>query len=508
MTYEGCWGGRVVGPTTNALVVAPGESVLAHSRMGGFVQPADEKTRREIEKRAGLAAAAETAARSGGEKAVEACGRLLGALRDSNASMDTMLKVLSALNMNHDRGCTQGSPEMPGVCPYPRTVETFVRRGEAVVPSDEQVAFTTVVTDARDLGQLQESVVSTIGHLPDLVQSILDDPRNPNEHFFWDRHSREYFDETGAPAVGPEVWQGGSRWENIYATVPPGVTCIILIAWSDGVRAQSGDVHPLQISVANQSLLSRFTASGSRLLATIGGPAVRSNDKLDDSQKRIKNQIVADQPAHALALADECARTTVLHMINGEEVKCTYRLIIYAMDKAEEYGVLALRKNGCPRCLGWQSAVDAEAAEGRTNAATMRPHLRIDPSSLCSTAARRTPDYVARTQARLTRQGREHGQTGATEKEAVRCGIHPSVDAQLNRLSALIPHETGGVYAAVTTDYLHVCCSSRPGERADARRRIFARRWKRFLPMRRRWPHHTTARHILVVGGGHGRQRC
>ena len=457
VTYEDCWGYRVIGPSTNALVVAPGESVRAHSRItDGFMQPADTRRRREVEKRVSLSTAADTAARSGGLKSVEAVGRLLGAMRDGNMSMDAMTKVLGALNVNHDRGCTQGPIERPDVCPYPRTVDTFIRRGEAVVPSDEHVDNTTVHTDARDLGQLQESVVTTIGHLPDLVQSIIDDPRNPREHFYWGAQSREYFDETGARAVGPETWQGGSRRGEVYGTVPRGVTGILLIAWSDGVRAQSGDVHPHQISIANQSIVSRLTASGSRLLATLGGPSVRSNDKLNDSQRRSKNQIIADQPAHALALADECARTCIVHTINGEEKQCTYRLLIYAMDKAEEYGVLALRKNNCPRCLAWRSAVDAEAKEGRGSAATMRPHLRTDHASLCSTAERRTPAFVARTQARLARLNRQHGQAGATEKEAVLNGVYFDVDAQLNRLSALIPHETGGIYASVPTDMLHV----------------------------------------------------
>jgi hypothetical protein len=84
--------------------------------------------------------------------------------------------------------------------------------------------------------------------------------------------------------------------------------------------------------------------------------------------------------------------------------------------------------------------------------------MRTDAASKCSTAAPRTPSAVLQHQLRLALCSRssEKGAAAKSAKEATALGVHIDVEAQLNRLWRLIPWESGGAYACMTTDPLHV----------------------------------------------------
>jgi hypothetical protein len=413
------------------------------------------------------AAAAERSRRGGGGDAVVAAAELLGTFRERNLSQGDQSAVLASIGRLRDKGLISGPVGEPDTFPIPLDLRTLTERGEAALPSTADVLRAVYAVDVSDLRQLQREVVIAVGDLPMLIQDLLEDRRIPSEDWFIEGPFRKYYNRANEEVIGPEMWQGSRRMRAVYATAPAGAAVLCLNVWSDAVVAQSGDLYPFRITLANLANRSRSADSGSRLGAMMPVIKIRKprgskrHERLAPYQIQVKGQSLCDAPAVVLAQLDALASSPQVHHINGQDVEVFYRLCLYLSDKKEETDVLGLRKDACPRCFGYATAIDAERAEGRGRNFRDKhfAHLRVDFGSRCPTAAARTPEAVLRHQLRLTlaiRSAATRGAKKAAEKEARKLGIRLDAETQLNRLRTLIPWETGGIYSAFMTDFLHV----------------------------------------------------
>ena len=66
----------------------------------------------------------------------------------------------------------------------PKTERTLKERGETVLPSRADVEYKEYWIDTSSLRQLQQKVVVTVGDIPWLIQTMLDDKRIPNNHWY------------------------------------------------------------------------------------------------------------------------------------------------------------------------------------------------------------------------------------------------------------------------------------------------------------------------------------
>ena len=466
-TYFDCWGERVIPPASTSGALLPGTPVTALAAGAATAEaPAVRARRGEASRAGGFDAAVGRFERYGGAAAVEASADLLGTFRDRNLSQGDQQAVLKSLGRMHSKGYISGPRGEANKFPIPTDLRTLVVRGEASLPCDSEVLHRQERIDISDLRQLQQECVIAVADLPMLLQSLLDDPRIPPEDWFLGQPFREYTDEHGEKLVGPEMWQGGSRMRTVQATAPPGSVVLQLNVWSDVVAAQSGDLYPMKITIANMASRSRCADRGSRTAALL--PTIRlrkprgsnRSERLKPYQARVKAQALCDAPAAALAELDALAGSPVVHRIDGQDVGVHYRLALYNSDKKEETDVLGQRKDSCPRCFGFAHAFGDEQRQGRGLGLHGKhfAHLRVDHRSKCPTADARTPEAVLQHQVRLSFAAKwgSRAESLAAEKEARRLGVRLDVETQLNRLTRLAPWESGGAYAAFQTDFLHV----------------------------------------------------
>ena len=464
--YFDAWGEAVAPPSSSSGASQPGVAVTAKR----FNTPGDAPAQRvrdlESAREARGARAAERSSRAGGDAAVASSSVLLSAFRERNFSQGDQQAVLGAISKLHNAGFVAAGASAAGAFPVPKDVRTLVVRGEGALAGDADVDARKERVDVSDLRQLQQEVVIAIGDLPMLIQSILDDKRIPEEHWFIGQPFREYYTASGEEVIGPEMWQGGQRMRRVAATAPPGAAIIYLNVWSDAVTAQSGDLYPLKITLANIASQSRCEDKGMRLAAMLPVVKIRKprgsdrSERLMPYQQRVKSQVLCDSPAAALAELDRMASRPVVHRIGCMDVLVYYRLCLYISDKKEETDILGLKKAACPRCYGLTAARQKEHDEGRGQGLHGKhfAFMRTDAESRCSTAPRRTPGSVLGHQVRLALLAKSsvRGGRAAALKEAKALGIRLDVETQLNRLQHLIPWQSGGVYASIMTDCLHV----------------------------------------------------
>jgi hypothetical protein len=215
------------------------------------------------------AAAAERSRRGGGGAAVAAAAELLGTFRERNLSQGDQAAVLASIGRLHDKKLISGPVGDPDTFPVPRDLRTLKERGEATLPGAADVLRDTHTVDVSDLRQLQQEVVVAVGDLPMLIQDLLEDSRIPAEDWFIGEPFRKYYNTSNEEVIGPEFWQGSRRMRAVCATAPTGAAVLCLNVWSDAVAAQSGDLYPFKITLANLANRSRNSDSGSRLGAML-----------------------------------------------------------------------------------------------------------------------------------------------------------------------------------------------------------------------------------------------
>jgi hypothetical protein len=463
--YGDVWGRSIIVPPSLRGAEAPGTPVTSLVSSAEFRHPADRVVKRAERDAVRHDEGSQRSARAGGEGAIQASATLLGAFRSHNISILGQQGVLGALHTLYTQGLLSGPVEAPLTFPLPKDQRTLESRGEAALVCDGDVSHRSYRINTAALDQLQTEVTVGAGDLPMLIQSIFDDKRIKPSSWFLGQRVRSYWTAAGDAVVGPEIHQGGERWKVVASTVPPGGNALMLNVWSDGVAAQSGNLLPAQITIGNLCLDERIKDAGMRLGAMLGTVKIRAPlgnraERLRPDQKKTKAQIYADCAAIWLAELDAAvAAGPIEFLIDGERVALHVRLCLYVADLKEKWDVLALRKNSCPRCYGWAhaSAKEASAGRGGWNVKNFA-HMRTDPESKCATAKRRTAASVLQDQHTLCLRSRSEvaADRHAAKKEASARGVRYDVDVQLNRLTSLAPHATGGVYQAFQPDLLHV----------------------------------------------------
>ena len=474
------WGEKLTLPqldlaanTTHA--ASPPLSSIAQNG-GFFEQPYDAVNRTEANRATRLAIAGAQFGRQGGGRAVQAAQKLLQVFRRHFFSRSAQVAVIGAVNELYEEDLLGTEPASGealaarSTCLVPKTLVALEGRGSAALVTGDDIESRIVRFSTLNLGQLQQHVEMVIGDVPAYLQSILDDPRiYPKDWFFGNKDTfREYTTEDGMPLFGPEIIHG-REWKDKEKTIPVGGVMMGLCVSSDETVGMGGTRYPFRISIANQSMSSRFTDAGTRLAALLPVIVIRRprnsqyHERLNRSQKRTKRSVQSAAPAHVLADLDVMA-STPLSFRSWEDrgdgarvaakIEVHVRCVLYITDKKEEQALLNLTANGCPRCMSLEVAIAREASEGRADYKDRRVFMRTDGLASCADGARRTVPAVVRLQGDLASLARTHGVTVA-DARAKNLSVKYDVEVMLHRLTNLFPHPQGP-YSAFGTDFLHV----------------------------------------------------